>query len=223
MSKVTLKTSGQLRKFLQVLAEEAVGQARVRMDGETQQQKVAADIKQSKKGFMSEEDPPEASTSPAAPQPEKQPEAKPTPESEIVPKYDSLVDAINTLRGAGSTRDSAVERQLRGYFDKLEPAEAASAIVMLRSFADVMRGDIPGTQAPDPSDFNITMTMKKSAGETPAESSPPPKEAPPAGQANQTSEKEPDEENTAPPIKVNSGEQVSEAYRAKIRQLMSKR
>jgi hypothetical protein len=222
MSKVTLKTSGQLRKFLQVLAEEAVGQARAGMNGEMQQQQITADIKKSKKGFMSEEDPPEASSSTPAPSPEKEAPPEPTSESEIVPKYDSLVDAINTLRGAGSTRDSAVERQLRGYFDKLDPAEAASAIVMLRSFADVMRGDVQGPQAPDPSDFNITMTMKKCTGEAPATPAPVPQAAPPAETAPNR-EEEPDEENTSPPIKVNSGEQVSEAYRAKIRQLMSKR
>jgi len=219
MSKVTLATSKQLRKFLQVLAEEAVGQAKIGMDGKAQQQQIATDIQKSKKSFMREEDPPADTASSPAPA-EKEPVSKPAAESEIVPKYDSLVDAINTLRGAGSTRDSAVEKQLRGYFDKLDPAEAASAIVMLRSFADVMRGDVPGPQAPDPSDFNITMSMKsgeqsQTAPSTPA---PAPKEAPPA-----ESSEEPDEENNAPPIKVNSGEQVSEAYRAKIRQLMSKR
>ena len=229
MSKVVLKTEGQLRRFLQILAEESVRQAHASVDGRAQQQKMATDIQKSKSSFMEEEDPAETSpTPPAEPAPEPPPKAEPVAASgskkqEISPKFDSLVDAINSLRGAPSTKDNAVEVQLRAYYDKLNAAEAAAAILFVRTVADVMQGNVEGASAPDPRDYEITTTMEK-GDESPKPPAPEPKQA-----AAQTPEEgpepeseEPEAEDTAPPIKV-GGNQVTEAYRERIRRLMSGR
>lgn len=225
MSKVVLKTEGQLLKFLQVLAEESVRNAQSGMDGRAQQQKVASDIQKSKSTFM-EEDPPEASPEPPPPAtPEKSPvAASGTKKQEISPKFDSLVDAINSLRGAPSTKDQTVETQLRAYYDKLNAAEAAAAILFVRTVADVMQGNVEGASAPDPRDYEITTTMEKSE-ESPKAPAPEPKARPeqaPEETGPEPESEEPESEDTAPPIKV-GGNQVTEAYRERIRRLMSGR
>lgn len=227
MSKVVLKTEKQLRTFLQILAEESVARAQTDLNGRMQQQKVAADIQRSKSAFNEEDPPAEPAAEPPPPPkaPEKQQAAKPQPaaaqgKQEISPKFDSLVDAINSLRGAPSTKDNTVETQLRAYYDKLNAAEAAAAILFVRTVADVMQGNVEGSSAPDPRDYEITTTMKK-ADEPQGQSTPPASAPEPTSPESgpEPEEEEPDSEDTAPPIKV-GGEQVSEAYRNKIRDLL---
>ena len=53
MSKITVKTPNQLRRFLQVLAEESVGQARAGMDARSQQARIATDINAKSKSISS--------------------------------------------------------------------------------------------------------------------------------------------------------------------------
>jgi len=223
MSKLVIKSSTDFRTFLKVLAEESVATARADMSAKAQQQKIAADIKKSKSSFMKEEDPVPSAAEPAPAPPDEKADSAPTPveqpqsDAEISPKFDSLVDAINTLRGTPSTKDSAVESQLRSYYDKLDSAEAASAILYLRSIADVMSGRVDGSRAQDPSDFSITTTMKQDKSEPAGQSEP--KVAAPSTPTATPSSSPGEEENTAPPIKV-GGQQVTEAYRKKIRELI---
>ena len=229
MSKVIIKDEKQLLKFLSVLAEEVVQQAYADVGGKSQQQQVAQDIKASKRQFIEEEDPP-ASEEPPAPKASPPPAAtKPEDKMSIAPKFDSLIDAINDLRGAPSLRDNTVETQLRAYYDKLGEAEAASAILFFRTMSQVMKGEIDGASAPDPGSYQIITKMEGGEG-TPAE---PPKTAAPStpvgdeAPVSEPTEEEPEqepsegEEDTAPPIKVGSTP-VTEAYRQKIRQLLGR-
>lgn len=223
MSKIVIKNENQLINFLNVLAEESIQKAYSSMDGKAQQQKVAHDISVSKREFIEEEDPP--GDEPSSPPAEKAPPPAPSEEepSSISPKFDSLVDAINDLRGAPSSRDSNVEAQLRAYYDKLDTPEAASAILMIRMISQVMKGEVEGAKASDPSDFQITMSMKGES-EAPAAS---PKVAAPAQPVAQAEKPEDEEsepagpEDSTPPIKV-GGAQVTEAYRNKIRSLLER-
>ena len=226
MSKVVLKTEGQLLKFLQVLAEESVRNAQTGMDARAQQQKVASDIQRGKSTF-NEEDPAETSPAPKpapTPAPEKDPAtADSSKKQEISPKFDSLVDAINSLRGAPSTKDATVEAQLRAYYDKLNAPEAAAAILFVRTVSDVMLGNVDGASAPDPRDYEITTTMEKSEESAKAPAPEPKQSATPTPEEGPKPEsEEPESEDTAPPIKV-GGNQVTEAYRERIRRLMSGR
>jgi hypothetical protein len=230
MSKIVIKNERQLLKFLHVLAEESVMSARDSQRGKAQQARIASDIQKSKRAFMEEEDPPgptpdassdqQAKNEPTQQQPAPAPAVEDEPGS-ISPKFDSLVDAINDLRGSPSTKDSAVEEQLRAYYDKLSSPEAASAILYMKIFAKVMKGEVDGARADDPGDFDIDTIQRgdqadqkepqTAAPSKPVASSPEP--------SRSTGSKSPGEENTAPPIKV-GGNQVTEAYRKKIKTLL---
>ena len=233
-SKVIIKNEKQLINFLNILAEESVQQAYRSVNGEKQQQQVARDITMSKKAFIEEEDPP-GDTS-GKPTDVKTPAGAPASKQadstgSISPKFDSLIDAINGLRGAPSSKDSSVETQLRADYDKLREAEAASAILLIRSLSQVMKGEIEGALAPNPADYEITTSMdvKKGAESAPDVAAPESPVGEPESPAETESEPEPgpeetgeEEEDTAPPIKVGSAEtqQVTEAYRNKIRMLL---
>ena len=233
MSKVIIKDEKQLLKFLSVLAEEVVQQAYADVGGKSQQQQVAQDIKASKRQFIEEEDPPSAGEKPASQEaPAAGADSKSKDAMSISPKFDSLVDAINALRGAPSLRDSTVETQLRAYYDKLGDAEAASAILFFRIISQVMKGEIEGASAPDPGNYQIVTTMEDGedlspeAPETAAPSVPvekgtvEPEE--PEPEESETAGTEPEEsEDTAPPIKVGASP-VTEAYRTKIRRLLTR-
>jgi hypothetical protein len=225
MSKISVKTPNQLRRFLQVLAEESVGQARAEMDARSQQARIATDIKQSKSRFIQEEDPPDpAPTAPKAPEP---PKAEPKPQApapaqsnkdSIEPKLGDLIDAINVLRGVPSAKDSNIEDLLRTYFDTLTTAEAAGLVVMIRSIASVMDGKIGAMDAKDPRDYDIETNFGKGSDNKSSEMTgkaitP---TAPVSPEPTQGAEK------IEPPIKVGQSQQVSESYRAKIRQLLNR-
>lgn len=232
MSKLVIKNEKQLIKFLNILAEQSVQQAYGDMSGATQQQQVAKDIRMSKKTFIEEEDPPAdaggqpAETSPEVPSVKPAPEQSKESDASIAPKFDSLIDAINDLRGAPSSRDSSVETQLRAYYDKLEAAEAASAILFIRTLSQVMKGEVEGAKAPDPTYYQIMTSMGEEGKQTKA----PPEVAAPSTPVQEPEEEEeeaapeskpPSAEDRAPPIKV-GGEQVTESYRNKIRALLSR-
>ena len=231
MSKIVIKNENQLLKFLQVLAEESVMSAKDAQRGKAQQARVFSDIQKSKRTFMEEEDPPgptadapndqEAKSKPAQQTPPPADAVEDEPGS-ISPKFDSLVDAINDLRGSPSTKDSAVEEQLRAYYDKLSTPEAASAILYMKIFAKVMKGEVDGSRADDPGDFDIdTIQRGDQANQKEPQTAAPSKPVASASASTQaTSAKAPGEENTAPPIRVGDN-QVTEAYRKKIKtQLM---
>jgi len=228
MSKLVIKSENQLLKFLNVLAEESVQQAYSDISGAAQQQDVAKSIRASKKTFIEEEDPP-ATSEPAQPEAREKAPTSAAPaepgKASISPKFDSLVDAINDLRGAPSSRDSSVETQLRAYYDKLGDAEAASAILFIRTLSQVMKGEVEGSRAPDPSDYQIITSMEgeEAPAEAPKVAAPtrPIETAPEEAEAPAEEEEEEGTENTAPPIKVGA-EQVSEAYRNKIKMLLAR-
>jgi len=230
MSKIVIKNESQLLKFLQVLAEESVMSAKDAQRGEAQQARIFSDIQKSKRAFMEEEDPPgpasdagkdqQAKSEPTQQQPAPAPAIEDEPGS-ISPKFDSLVDAINDLRGSPSTKDSAVEEQLRAYYDKLSTPEAASAILYMKIFAKVMKGEVDGSRADDPGDFDIdTIQRGDQADQKEPQTAAPSKPVASAPEPSRsTGSRAPGEENTAPPIKV-GGNQVTESYRKKIKTLL---
>jgi len=219
MSKIRVKTQGELRKFLEILAEEAVQLAKADVDAKSQQARVAADIKQSKSRFMQEQDPPEASAAPPAEaDPAKQtppvqtPAPKKTGADAIQPKLGELIDAINKLRGVPSAKDTNVEDKLRTYFDTLTPAEASSLLVMVRAVGEVMDSKEDPVAAKDPRDYDILTKFKDELEKAEKAAQGEKEEEEPA--PDQTPDK------IEPPIKVGQAQQVSEAYRARIKKLM---
>ncbi len=231
MSTIKLKTQSDLENFLRILAEESVMTAQAGMlakPAQMRQQSIIQRIKNDKSS-LSEDDPektpPEtADAEPAAPttQPAQLPTAK-TPAKveaeDFNPSVSGLVDAIKDIRGGRGAGDSAIEVELTAYFDRLEEAERISLIVMLRSIGGIMRQQLSGGEAKEPTDYNIFTTSRSPEGgaakpaagsTTPAAPAAPAKVATASGGA----------EDSSPPIRV--GEPVSESYRNKIRHLLSR-
>lgn len=231
MSTIKLKTQGDLENFLRILAEESVmtAQAGMRTNPEQMRQKTIIQRIKNDKYSLSEDDPektpPEtADEEPAAPaaQPAQLPTAK-TPakveSDDFNPSVSGLVDAIKDIRGGRGAGDSAIEAELTAYFDRLEEAERISLIVMLRSIGGIMRQQLSGGDAKEPTDYNIFTTSRapeggaaKPATASTATAAP----AAPAKVATATG----GAEDSSPPIRV--GEPVSESYRNKIRHLLSR-
>ena len=232
MSAVRIKTTKQLESFLKILAEESVLAAQSgvgRPDEKQRQATVAKSIKQGIKdlnevGPEEEEPPAKKAPAPAAPEAPapaepKKPEPAPAPApnagpEELNPSLDAMIDAIKDMRGGKGTSDSIVKDGLSRYFDSLEDAERIALIVMFRSIAGIMGGKFEDGAAPEPADYNVFVTRRapeKEAGSEPVAAAKP-KAAPSPASGG--------EEDTSPPIKV--GEPVSEAYRAKIRNLLGR-
>lgn len=225
MRTVKIGSARELEKFLKILAEESVTLAK-REPEENRQKRLAKDISLGIKN-LSEQDPEEVAgekptdkKAAAPPPPESPPEDKkvpaaPTPaeatHSDLNPTLDNLQDAIKDIRGGLGTSDSAIEAELRSYFDRLDEAEKISLVVMVRSIGAIMRQQMSGAKAPEPEQYDIVTSKKPStsSAETPEKATPP-------AQAKAAAEPE----DTAPPIKV--GEPVSEAYRARIRNLLNR-
>lgn len=225
MNKVKLKTSKQLETFLRVLAEESIGMAQVGMaSNEPARQKDITKRMQKDKFALSEEDPEKASPEVAdtkQPPDKEEPAPAPTPKDvqtgEINPSLDAVIRAIKEIRSGFGADDSAIEQELSNYFDRLDEAEKISMIVLMRSVGDIMRREAQGAEAPEPSQYNVITSMK------PGEESAPAAE-PNASSATPVTPSSPPptsgQEDTAPPIKI--GEPVTESYRRKIRDLLSK-
>lgn len=231
MSAVRIKTTKQLENFLRILAEESVLTAQsgmVKSDEKRRQASVAKNIKQGIKD-LNEEDP-EGEAAPAAKEPAAPTTAEPAPAepkkpepaaaaasdetSELNPSLDAMIDAIKDMRGGKGTSDSIVKDGLSRYFDGLDDAERIALIVMFRSIAGIMSGKFDDGSAPEPADYNVFVTKRAPEKEAGAETVPAAKAKAAAAPAGGS------EEDTSPPIRV--GEPVSEAYRAKIRNLLSR-
>ena len=231
MSTIKLKTQSDLENFLRILAEESVmtAQAGMRTNPEQMRQKTIIQRIKNDKYSLSEEDPektpPETAdaepTEPTA-QPAQLPSAK-TPAKieaeDFNPSVSGLVDAIKDIRGGRGAGDSAIETELTAYFDRLEDAERISLIVMLRSIGGIMRQQLSGGDAKEPTDYNIFTTSRApEGGAAKPDTAASPTAAPtaPAKVATATG----GAEDSSPPIRV--GEPVSESYRNKIRHLLSR-
>lgn len=233
MKTVKIGSATELEKFLRILAEESVTLARSGMSEPARQKAVAAAVKRDVALFNEEDEeptptPPPAKK-PASPAPEPEPEAEPaapvakkepapTPaeagSTELNPTLSSLIDAIKEMRGGRGASDSAVEAELTAYFDRLDEAERVALIVMMRSIAGIMQQNLMGADAPEPENYDILTTKKPESAEKPVAA------AAPASQAAAAPDAAAGAEDTSPPIRV--GEPVSEAYRARIRDLLSR-
>jgi len=75
-------------------------------------------------------------------------------------KLDTLIDRLNSIRSGKSFRDKDVHASMQQYFDKLSKEERLALDAFLKGISQIMTGEIPGTEAPDPNDSppNIKMS-----------------------------------------------------------------
>ena len=135
--------------------------------------------------------------------------------------YESIRDAINTLRAGRSLKDKDISTELRGYYDRLDENERAVLLLFLNELAKILTGALDGSEAQDPSDpktyFDITKREKEeSQSDTEQEKSQSGKAEKKVSSSTPTS----DEEDTSPPIKVNESQDFSR-IREKINKLIN--
>ena len=171
---------------------------------------------------------------PAAPRPEAQGQATPQGQalenppnrsddekqsiaSDLNVSLDSISKVVKQMRGGKSVDDSAVETELRTYFDRLDDPSRKAMFVFFKSFADILTGQTTGASAQDPEDSPVDLKIEPGTG-----SKDPSSVEEPEPEAEPEEEEENSEDTSAPaqvPIAVGK-QQVKEEVRRKLTILM---
>jgi len=222
VSTINLDSPGEVKRFLRILAEESVAQARSTLEGDPKQASFEAMLSSDEQvyGSLDEQEDEEAPEEVDAEEVDAEEVEEPMTEPErLEVSLDSISRAVKDLRSGRSVDDSSMKEQLRTYFDRLEPTERQALLAFMKSFAGILTGQLQGAEAPDPSDdpYNISMTSGDDEEEVPEE--------PVAGEEveeeeveEEEVEKEPAEQ---PPIKAGISEQNLTEIRNKVRALMN--
>ena len=192
MSTINLDSPGEVKRFLRILAEESVAQARSTLEAEARGE------------------------TPVDAEEVEEPMTEP---ERLEVSLDSISRAVKDLRSGRSVDDSSMKEQLRTYFDRLEPTERQALLAFMKSFAGILTGQLQGAEAPDPSDdpYNISMTSGDDEEEVPEEPVAG-EEVEEEEVEEEEVEKEPAEQ---PPIKAGISEQNLTEIRNKVRALMN--
>ena len=127
--------------------------------------------------------------------------------------FDSVIKDINTLRSGRSTKDKDIKDELNTYYDRLDEEERQILHLFLSELSKILQGILDGDDAIDPSEppynFNIDTSDEEDTGT--------------AQDANviKPAQDSTDQEDTAPPIKVNEAQNLNE-IRTKFRRLMKR-
>ena len=141
--------------------------------------------------------------------------------------FDSVVQAVNSLRAGKSLRDTSIKQQAQIYYDKLTDAERTTLLIYLEALANIIAGQVDGAEAQDPSDppasidiisknrkIDKTQVSEPTIPEEPTETE---TEEPVISDKAEDSTEE--QEDTTPPIKVNESQDVT-ILRKKVRRMM---
>jgi len=132
--------------------------------------------------------------------------------------FDSVMNAINSIRSGKSFKDSTIKKQAVDYYDKLNEYERTIVQVFFSEFARILTGAVTGAEAQDPSEppYNFSIHPASDHDKDNSQSAP--------GKTNTSIDKRqaslPDEEeDTSAPIKVNESQNLTN-IRVKLRNLM---
>ena len=125
-------------------------------------------------------------------------------------------DDINDIRSGGSLKVPDTRQSLESYVNRLSADEKSVLSTFLKAIANIMHGRVSGSDAQDPSDDPVKITIG-------SESQPPVEDEQPTSDDAQGEESEEDTgEDTSPPIKVGKSEdQINESFRRKVLQLIN--
>ena len=244
MSTVVLDSKDDIVKFLQILAEESVSSARETIEKDSQQERTMNKIKMDSRIYdLSEQPEDEAGDEEVLSDDEDQdlPAAdadadavdageatgQPTEENLEV-SLDSIISAVNQLRGGRSTGDQEIKNKLRTYFDRLDETERIALLTFLNAFSGILTGAMDGNSAPDPSDPPTGIAMSAGDEESAVEDTEQTDDASADDEFAEDEfefeedEEEEDPEDTTPPIKAGETQELAE-IRKRVRKLMSKR
>tara|TARA_R110000824_G_scaffold335595_2_gene522132 strand:+ start:793 stop:1500 length:708 start_codon:yes stop_codon:yes gene_type:complete len=234
MSQIKLESANELELFLKILAEESVLSAREEIKNvsedpalKTFSKKAQADsidqLKAVREEVTEEEEEAEAGVVAAE---DEAPEGAELEETEVEEteveehestSLDTIIDTIKQLRSGKSVDDGTVKPQIRAYYDRLNDAERETLATFIKVLAGFVTGDLEAQDAQDPSDPPMSITIDKPQKEKVKSASP----EKTSGQTTSTEEEEDiEEEDTEPPIKVGSRQQVAE-IRKRVKKLMT--
>ena len=222
----TANNENELLQLLKVISEEAVGDAKRRLNEKADPYSENFKSRLENTPFSIKEQEEEEAKKPEQPE-EKEEEVtaeKEEPAKAEVPtnfgaSIDSLQKNINALRAGKSLKDSTVNNQLQIYYDKLTESEREVLVLFLRELSRILSGSVSGDDAVDPSDpppgLNVDIVSKdKQKPEQPAAQKQ-------STQQQVTPQKRVvtgDSEDTTPPIRVNESQDVT-ALRKKLKLL----
>jgi hypothetical protein len=233
MSSVVLDSREDVLKFLQILAEESVSSARETIEKDTQQEKTIGKMKMDSKTYDLSEQPEAADEDEVVDSAEEEEVDasvdEPSTEESLEVSLDSIISAVNQLRGGRSTGDLEIKDKLRTYFDRLDETERVALLTFLKAFSGILTGAMDGNSAPDPSDPPLGIAMSSDSDEEAAveddagaEASEDDDEFSEDEFEFEEEEEEEDAEDTTPPIKAGETQELAE-IRKRVRKLMSKR
>ena len=219
----TAKNENELLQLLKVISEEAVGDAKRRLN--EKDDPYASNFKSRLENTpFSIKEQEEDEVKPDQPEEKEVTDEKEEPTKDEVPtnfgaSIDSLQKNINALRAGKSLKDSTVNNQLQIYYDKLTESEREVLVLFLRELSRIISGSVSGDDAVDPSDpppgLNVDIISKDKPK---PEQEPTQKQSTPQQTAPQKRVVTGDREDTTPPIRVNESQDVT-ALRKKLKLL----
>lgn len=228
MSAIKINTANELKKFLELVASEAVRKSlneSPEFEEDDYQSFYTQSLEKDKDYYnLKEEDDPSVDEEEPAEEeaPTEEPEEKKndTSSKTFGASFDSLIRAINKLRSGKSTKDSLVRDQAAVYYERLNEAEREVLVLFMKEMASILTGEIEGSEAQDPDSDPLNISVEKEEGESAAQMS---QAAAPEEEDNEKGEEpeQQEEEDISPPIKVNES-QDDYHLRMKIRELMSR-
>ena len=237
MSTLKLNSSEEIISFLRILAEESVSNAKTSLsESEKAQDEYEEMISFDEKIYGSLEEQPDLENeeeSGTEEEPEEPPaqddkNAKSTESDDdgsLEVSLDSIKRAVKDLRSGRSVDDSRMEEELRNYFDRLDSMERTALLTFMRSFAGILTGMIPGSDAQEPSDppYNLNMTSSERTSSSPAAPSAtePDEELSLSPEGEDEDEEQESEPASEPPIKAGEEQRLSE-IRSTVKKLMNK-
>ena len=214
MSRV-IKSSDELRTFLETIVEQSVASAQdVVAEEERARQLELYRKMQEQEEVEEEEESEEVEEEPAAgeepeektsKEDEKDPMQRP-PASERAPEkpkspedVDSknILYSINQIRSGRSLKDRSVKDNLNDYFNRLNPVERLALSEFLEGLSDVIVDGVPAADAETPDEEVVMQATDATAKEVEKK-----RKAQSQNDKPQAAEKSPAPEDIAPPIKV---------------------
>ena len=223
----TAKNENELLQLLKVISEEAVGDAKRRLNEKadlyasnfkSRLESTPFSIKEQEEEAEVKANPPEEKEAEEATDGKEEPSKTEVP-TNFGASIDSLQKNINALRAGKSLKDSTVNNQLQIYYDKLTESEREVLVLFLRELSRILSGAVSGDDAVDPSDpppglnVDIISKDKQKPEQAPAQN-----QAPQQQPAPQKRVVTGDKEDTTPPIRVNESQDVA-ALRKKLKLL----
>jgi len=224
MSRINLQNTDDIISFLQILAEESVMAAEQSLTSDAMQSSLQSKMKKDEDLYGSldeqpdEEVPGDASVDIDTDVQVQDTAEEPPEEDDLEVSLDSISRAVKDLRSGRSVDDSRMKEELRAYFDRLDSTEREALYAFLKSFAGILTGMYPGSEAPDPSDppYNISMGHGEKE-ETEQEVQVQQSDSQP--EEIDFEEEEEEEPADSPPIRAGSSQDLSE-IRNRVRSLM---